>query len=85
MSAPYLRTCLLALLAAVTVVSAQTSASAIVYPTTVAASATTLPSAYGYTYAGCWNETIDVANSGGVRALSDGMEVRLRELERLLA
>lgn len=43
----------------------------IVYPTTAGPSATPLPNADGYTYAGCWNETIDVAGSGGVRALSE--------------
>ncbi|EME81283.1 uncharacterized protein MYCFIDRAFT_176579 [Pseudocercospora fijiensis CIRAD86] len=44
----------------------------IVYPTTAAPSATPLASAYGYVYAGCWNETVSVANSGGIRALSNG-------------
>ncbi|KXS99386.1 hypothetical protein AC579_8802 [Pseudocercospora musae] len=44
----------------------------IVNPTTAAASATAIPSARGYAYAGCWNETVYVANSGGVRALNNG-------------
>lgn len=47
----------------------------IVYPTTAAATATPLPSAHGYTYAGCYNETTRIKNAGGVRALPD-MSVR---------
>ncbi|KAI7288071.1 hypothetical protein KC345_g108 [Hortaea werneckii] len=43
----------------------------IINPTTAAPGVTPLPSAHGYTYAGCWNETLDVPNSGGERALSD--------------
>ncbi|RMY39179.1 hypothetical protein D0865_12898 [Hortaea werneckii] len=43
----------------------------IINPTTAAPSVTALPSAHGYTYAGCWNETVNVPNSGGERALSD--------------
>ncbi|TKA30489.1 hypothetical protein B0A50_02717 [Salinomyces thailandicus] len=43
----------------------------IVYPTTAAATATPLPSAHGYTYAGCYNETTRIKNAGGVRALPD--------------
>ena len=43
----------------------------IINPTTAAPSVTPLPSAHGYTYAGCWNETLNVPNSGGERALSD--------------
>lgn len=49
----------------------------IVNPTTAAASATARPSAHGYAYAGCWNETVGIANSGGERALSGGMSVRI--------
>lgn len=41
----------------------------IVYPTTAAASATPLPSLYGYTYAGCYNETTGIPGAGGARAL----------------
>ncbi|KAF2211398.1 hypothetical protein CERZMDRAFT_85559 [Cercospora zeae-maydis SCOH1-5] len=59
--------CALAMIFAM-VVAQDTS---IVYPTTAGTSATPLPSADGYAYAGCWNETIDVAGSGGVRALSE--------------
>ncbi|KAF2773646.1 WSC-domain-containing protein [Teratosphaeria nubilosa] len=46
----------------------------IVNPTTAAAGATPLPSAFGYTYAGCWNETVGFPGAGGVRALSGGNE-----------
>ncbi|KAK4556142.1 hypothetical protein LTR86_006839 [Recurvomyces mirabilis] len=46
----------------------------IVNPTTAAPSATALPSASGYKYVGCWNETVNVANSDGARALTGGME-----------
>ncbi|KAF2722373.1 hypothetical protein K431DRAFT_245310 [Polychaeton citri CBS 116435] len=46
--------------------------STIVYPTTAAASATILPSASGYTYAGCYNETVNYPGSSGARALQDG-------------
>ncbi|TKA83721.1 hypothetical protein B0A55_00271 [Friedmanniomyces simplex] len=45
----------------------------IVNPTTAAPSATALATAKGYTYVGCWNETVGVANSNGARALSGGM------------
>ena len=44
----------------------------IAYPTTAAATATIFPSASGYTYAGCWNETVHYPGSGGVRALQQG-------------
>ncbi|KAH9845868.1 putative fungistatic metabolite [Teratosphaeria destructans] len=46
----------------------------IVNPTTAAAGATPLPSASGYTYVGCWNETTGFPGAGGVRALSGGKE-----------
>lgn len=49
-----------------------TAQDTIVNPTTAAASATPLPSAFGYSYVGCWNETVGIANSAGVRALSMG-------------
>ena len=45
--------------------------SSIVYPTTVASSASALQTAYGYTYAGCYNETVGFASTGGIRALPD--------------
>lgn len=48
-----------------------TAAQSIVEPTTAAASATALASAYGYTYAGCYNETTGIAGAGGARALPD--------------
>lgn len=41
----------------------------IVNPTTAAPSATTVANANGYSYVGCWNETVDIPNAGGVRAL----------------
>ena len=47
----------------------------IIYPTTAAASATAVPSAHGYTYAGCWNETTQVPNTNGLRALANGNSV----------
>ncbi|KAK5119512.1 hypothetical protein LTR85_007612 [Meristemomyces frigidus] len=53
------------------VLACLTAAQSIVNPTTAAASATALASAYGYTYAGCYNETTGFAGSGGARALAD--------------
>lgn len=63
-----------ALLSAASLVSAQVQQS-IVNPTTAASTATPLPSASNYAYVGCWNETTQVANTGGVRALSNGNSV----------
>ncbi|EME42182.1 hypothetical protein DOTSEDRAFT_73114 [Dothistroma septosporum NZE10] len=56
-----------ALLASALAVSAQDTS--IVYPTTAAPTATTLPSLNGYTFAGCWNETDGFTQDGGARAL----------------
>lgn len=45
----------------------------IVNPTTAASGAVAIPTGTnGYTYVGCYNETVNVANSGGVRALASG-------------
>ena len=41
-------------------------------PVTAAASATVGASAHGYTYAGCYNETIGFSNTTGARALANG-------------
>jgi hypothetical protein len=51
-------------------VSAAQPDTSIVIPTTAGPTATPVPSANGYEYVGCWNETVDVVNSGGMRALS---------------
>jgi len=56
-----------------TSVSAQ--GTSIILPTTAAPSGTALATAKGYTYVGCWNETVGVPNSNGARALSGGMSV----------
>ena len=47
------------------------AAQSIVNPTTAAASATAVPTVFGYVYAGCFNETTGFPGSGGRRALSD--------------
>lgn len=47
----------------------------IVNPTTAASTATPLPSASGYAYVGCFNETTGVPNTGGARALAGGNSV----------
>lgn len=71
------RALLCALLTVCTLVVAQDTS--IVIPTTAAPSATPLPNAEGYTYAGCWNETVEVAKAGGVRALAErGNSVSVR-------
>ena len=75
MSAHSMLSFLLAFLLASFVVAQDSS---IVNPTTAAASATALPSASGYTYLGCYNETVNIANAGGARALPD-MSVRMRK------
>lgn len=62
------------LLSAATLASAQVQQS-IVNPTTAASTATPLPSASNYAYVGCWNETTQVPNTGGLRALSNGNSV----------
>ena len=51
----------------------------IVNPTTAVASvlATPVAGGSGYTYLGCYNETVGIAGAGGVRALSDGKNVGL--------
>lgn len=58
----------------VALVAAQDSTS-IVYPTTAAPSATIVPGLNNYEYAGCWNETTGIPNSGGLRALNGGNAV----------
>lgn len=54
----------------------QAQSPTIVYPTTAASTATPLPSAHGYTYIGCYNETTGIPGAGGARALSGGNSVR---------
>ncbi|KAK4614763.1 WSC domain-containing protein [Fulvia fulva] len=56
-----------ALLGSAIAISAQDTS--IVYPTTAAPTATTVPSLNGYTFAGCWNETDRLTEGGGARAL----------------
>jgi len=73
MSAHFIQLSTLLLAVLVTVVFAQDAS--IVNPTTAAPSATALPSAHGYTYVGCWNETVGVASADGARALSGGTSV----------
>ena len=77
MSAPsapiFLFRLLLAILSLTSPASGQDTS--IINPTTAAPSATPLPSAKGYTYAGCWNETVGVTGASGARALSGGMQV----------
>lgn len=46
-------------------------------PTTVAPSPTALAGAHGYSYVGCWNETVGFRGSGGVRAMAGGNNVSL--------
>ena len=69
-----LTTLVTALLSAAALTTAQVQQS-IVNPTTAASTATPLPSASNYAYAGCWNETTQVPNTGGLRALSNGNSV----------
>ncbi|KAK1036991.1 hypothetical protein LTS16_013256 [Friedmanniomyces endolithicus] len=69
MSFPFALVLLLTLLLAS--VSAQDTS--IILPTTAAPTATALATAKGYSYVGCWNETVGVPNSNGARALSGGM------------
>lgn len=66
----------LLLLAAVGKVAAQ-GTTAIIYPTTAAPSATIVPGLHNYEYAGCWNETLSIPDSGGVRALNNGNIVNI--------
>ncbi|CAK3908571.1 Hypothetical predicted protein [Lecanosticta acicola] len=63
---------LLFLLLASLIAAQQTPTPTIVAPTTAAPSATAASTAHGYAYAGCWNETNHLANTGGQRALSNG-------------
>ena len=44
-------------------------------PTSAAPSATPLAGAYGYTYIGCYNETVGFRGSYGARALEGGKTV----------
>ena len=73
MSGSVLRALICALTILFGLVAAQDTS--IVIPTTAASSATPLPSVGGYSYAGCWNETTNVANAGGVRALGESGNV----------
>jgi len=47
----------------------------IVNPTTAAPSATALAASNGYSYVGCYNETVGIPNTDGARALTGGMNV----------
>lgn len=68
---------LLLFILSLTAVEVAAQATSLAYPTTAAPTATALPSAHGYNYVGCWNETVSLPNSGGARALSGGMTVSL--------
>jgi len=72
MSFPFALFLLLTLLLA----SVSAQGTSIILPTTAAPTATALATAKGYSYVGCWNETVGVPNSNGARALSGGMSVR---------
>lgn len=78
----HLATLVTALLSAAALTTAQVQQS-IVNPTTAASTATPLPSASNYAYAGCWNETTQVPNTGGLRALSNGNSVSPKYLIQL--
>lgn len=65
-----------ALLFSATLVAAQDTTTAIIYPTTAAPTATIVPGIHSYEYAGCWNETLSIPDAGGIRALSNGNIVR---------
>ena len=47
----------------------------ILRPTAPAPKAAPLTGGYGYTYIGCWNETIAHVDNGGARALDGGKAV----------
>ena len=59
-----------------TLAVADDQGTSIIYPTTAAPGATALPSANGYSYVGCWNETTGIPQAQGSRALTGGKEVR---------
>ncbi len=48
----------------------------VLQPTTPAPAATVVAGGFGYTYAGCWNETAGYTRNNGARALSGGRYVR---------
>ena len=45
-------------------------------PTAAASSAIALAGGHGYTYVGCWNETVGFRSNDGARALGGGKSVR---------
>ena len=47
----------------------------IIKPTKAAPPARVQGAAHGYTYIGCWNETVGFESNGGARALAGGKEV----------
>lgn len=44
-------------------------------PTAAAPEAVAVPEAHGYSYIGCWNETVGFRRNGGARALAGGRDV----------
>ncbi|GAB7360852.1 hypothetical protein MBLNU230_g0838t1 [Neophaeotheca triangularis] len=68
----YLTTFLNLLVATTPFAQAQSASGTIVYPTSAAPSATTIPSGSGFEYVGCYNETVGFEEAGGVRAVQEG-------------